>query len=243
LIELDSVLRKLSLNARLLIAKLVCHLALADNLTTANAIANNPKASRETVELLAEHFTPLTAEQMSLRNSVLFEYIFTKDIINKGIGQSTMGKTPLLKRNSTMRLYRNICDDRINNLEDIEAATSVRFSVWPPIYPGMEPVTFRVREPLPLLYRCYNPVGSRLIRLARSHRKSNRRTILMVQDDLLRIVLSKRLGRDFSLKASAYSDEYIVDVENRKIFSPGPDGKTNTKDDIWLPINPQVLGW
>ncbi|TKJ38886.1 MAG: hypothetical protein CEE38_04095 [Planctomycetes bacterium B3_Pla] len=243
LIELDSVLRKFSLNARLLIAKLVCHLAMADGIVTANAIANNPEASRETVELLARHFTPLTAEQISLRNSVLFEYLFTKDIINKGIGQSAIGKTPLLKRNSTMRLYRNIYDDRINNLEDIETATSARLSVWPPIYPGMEPVTFQVREPLPLLYRCYNPVGSRFIRMARSHRKSNGRTILMVQDDLLQIVLSKRLGRDVSLKARAYSDEYIVDVENRKIFSPGPDGKIDTRDDISLRINPQVLGW
>ena len=54
-------------------------------------------------------------------------------------------------------------------------------------------------------------------------------------------MLNKRLGKDFSLKARAYSDEYIIDVENRKIFSPGPDGKANTKDDIFLPIDPEVL--
>jgi hypothetical protein len=56
-------------------------------------------------------------------------------------------------------------------------------------------------------------------------------------------VLNKKLGKEVSLKARAYSDEYIVDVENRKIFSPGPDGKPGTKDDIKLPINPEVLGW
>ena len=66
---------------------------------------------------------------------------------------------------------------------------------------------------------------------------------MFVQDDLLQIVLNKRLGKDVSLKARAYSDEYIVDVENRKILSPGPDGKVGTKDDIELAINPQVLGW
>jgi hypothetical protein len=44
------------------------------------------------------------------------------------------------------------------------------------------------------------------------------------------------------LKARAYSDQYIIDIENKKIFSPGPDGKAGTKDDISLPINPEVLG-
>jgi len=44
-----------------------------------------------------------------------------------------------------------------------------------------------------------------------------------------------------SLKARAYSDEYVVDVENKKIFSPGRDGKPGTKDDINLWINPEAL--
>ena len=39
----------------------------------------------------------------------------------------------------------------------------------------------------------------------------------------------------------AYSDEYIINVEKKIIFSPGPDGKSYTKDDIKLPINPQSL--
>ena len=67
--------------------------------------------------------------------------------------------------------------------------------------------------------------------------------ILRVHDDLLHIVLNKRLGKEVSLKARAYGDEYIVDVENKKIFSPGPDEKAGTKDDIKLRINPEVLGW
>jgi len=66
---------------------------------------------------------------------------------------------------------------------------------------------------------------------------------LGIEDDLLQIVLAKRLGRAVSLKARAYGDEYIVDVKGKKIFSPGPDGKADTKDDIKLPINPGVLGW
>ena len=58
---------------------------------------------------------------------------------------------------------------------------------------------------------------------------------------MLQIVLNLRLGRDINLKARAYSDEYIIDIENKKILSPGPDEKVGTDDDIFLPINPQVL--
>ena len=67
--------------------------------------------------------------------------------------------------------------------------------------------------------------------------------IRMVQDDLLQIVLNKRLGKPVSLKARAYGDKYIVDLEGKKIFSPGPDERGGTKDDISFPINPDVLDW
>ncbi len=76
-----------------------------------------------------------------------------------------------------------------------------------------------------------------------SRRTLVRRTAMRIQDDLLQIVLKKRLGKEVSLKARAYGDEYIVDIENKKILSSGPDGQIDTRDDITLPINPEVLGW
>jgi len=240
LIELDSVFRKLSLNARPLFSKLVYYFCMTADMVTANSIANNARASQESVEMLAGHFTPLTKEQLSLRNSVLFEYL-----INRNIGQSKVGKIPLLKRNSTLRLYRNVCDGWINTMEGVEDSNIVRFPVWPSIYQCMEPVSFQARKPLPLLYICYNPVGSLLLRTRFFSYESllKRKTEIKIQDDLLQIVLNKRLGKEVSLKASAYSDEYIVDVENGRIFSLGPDGKADTRDDIILRINPDVLGW
>jgi len=62
-----------------------------------------------------------------------------------------------------------------------------------------------------------------------------------VQDDLFRIVLNKRLGREVSLKARAYSDKYKIDLERKIIYSPGPDGVDFTNDDIKLSIRPEVL--
>jgi len=54
-------------------------------------------------------------------------------------------------------------------------------------------------------------------------------------------VLSKKLGSELSLKARAYSDRYIIDMERKKIFSPGPDGKPHTCDDIKLLINSEAF--
>ena len=280
LIKLDSVFRKLSLNVRPLVAKLVCLLCIEVDIVTANSITNNPGASQESIELLAGHFSPLTKEQTSLRNGVMFEYLLAKDFLTEESDQSAtvstllfirnsilwlyrkfypppegvvteefeyrvMRNTPLFKRNSTLRLYRNFWDGLLNALEESGGATSARLSVWPTICPFRQTVSFQNRQPLPLVYRCYNPVGSWFIQMLRVPTRALSRGISTteVRDDLLQIVLNKRLGKEVSLKTSIYSDEYILDVENKQILSPGPDGEIGTKDDIKLMINPEVLGW
>jgi hypothetical protein len=217
------------------------------DIITANAIANNPGASQESIELLAGHFKPLTDELMSMRNCALFEYLFTKDFINKGFESTDVKGRPLFKKNSAIRWYRNLYDVGINSTKGDEDTTSRKLSVWPSIYPFKEPSSFDNERPLPLLYRIYNPLGRVYIRQFRVPFKSRslypKITSIWIQDDLLQIVLNMRLRKDFSLKARAYGDEYIIDVENKKIFSPGPDGKADTRDDIMLRINPEVLGW
>ncbi|MHC4744409.1 MAG: hypothetical protein ACYS8Z_21050 [Planctomycetota bacterium] len=83
---------------------------------------------------------------------------------------------------------------------------------------------------------------------------------LRVRDDLLQIVLDKRLGRPVSFEVQSGGEglyrvcnavahptdeecEYIVDVGGKKILSAGADGEVGTKDDVSLPIDPGVLGW
>jgi hypothetical protein len=241
LIELDSVFRKFSLNARLFIERLICHLCIETDIDTANAIVNNPSTSRSTVGFLAKQFTPLTDEQLSLRNAVLSGYLFTKNAVL----EVPAGRTPLLKRNSTLRVYKNCCDNWVYTNKQSGDVITRRLSAWPDHYPFKEPDPLATRGSLPLIYWCYNPLGSRCIRMLGFFYNADPKRIsdLPVRADLLQIVLNKRLSKEVSLKARAYSDEYIVDVENRKIFSPGPDGEAGTKDDIELRINPEVLGW
>ena len=237
--KLDSVFRKLSVNARSTVTKLVCIAGLANNIFTANFITNNPQTSKGSLELLAEHFTPLTNEQTSLRNSVISEYLMFKKAWDTQLAE--LRKTPFLKFNSTYRLYKNFADHWIaveENQAQIEQLT-----VWPALYPEL-PVTIDSDGNSPWYYKVYNPIGSMLVGILMPalDRVFQIKTKLQIHSDLLQIVLNKRLGKEVSLKACAYSDEYIIDVDNKNIFSPGPDGEPNTEDDIKLTINPEALG-
>ncbi len=240
--KLDSVFRKLSVNARSTVTKLVCIAGLANNIFTANFITNNPQTSQQSLKLLAEHFTPLTNEQTSLRNSVISEYLIFKKTIDPKISKYySLPKTPFLKRNSTSRLYKNLADHWIaveENQAQIEQLT-----VWPALYPKL-PVTIDSDGNSPWYYKVYNPIGSMLVGILMPalDRVFEIKTKLQIHSDLLQIVLNKRLGKEVSLKARAYSDEYIIDVDNKNIFSPGPDSEPNTEDDIKLTINPEALG-
>ena len=100
---------------------------------------------------------------------------------------------------------------------------------------------------LPLTYRIYNPVGATILQNI-SLRPAFLNAIDLENkfkryDELLQIVLSKRLGKNLDLNTLSYGDEYIIDVENKKIFSPKPDSINYPEDDISLPINPEVLGF
>ncbi len=245
-LELDSVFRKLSINSRTTMTELVCYAYLSRGIQAANFIANNPITSRESMESLAGHFLPLTEEQLSLQNSLICEYLVSKNALDKILEEWGIGlrRNPVLKRNSTLRMSKNYCDFLISTMEGHEKFESSELSVWPSIYhPWLPHVHVDKDRELPWYYTCYNPIGSVLFQIiAPSYERIFELKLrLEVHDDLLQIVLNKRLGRGASLKARAYSDDYIIDAEKKIIFSPGPDGKSYTKDDIKLPINPQVL--
>ena len=244
LIKLDSVFRKLSINARSLVTKLVCFAGLNIGINTANFITNNAQTSQESIKLLAEHFTPLTNEQICLRNSIISEYLMFKKTFDTTLNQRGMRNNPMLKRNSSFRLYRNSCDHWIDILGKSGESGNPELKVWPLICPNWIAVSIDSEGKVPWVYTAYNPIGSLLIQILipTFEKVFEIQTKLKVQDDLFQIVLNKRLDNEISLKACAYSDEYIIDTEKNKIFSPGLDGKPHTEDDIKLTINPEVLG-
>jgi hypothetical protein len=248
LIELDSVYRKLSVNARSLVARLVCFAGLRMNLCTANFLANNPKISKQSLDLLAEHFLPLSQQQLSLRNAFVSGYLMFRNTLDAELKKVTDRSTPMLKMNSTLCVYRNFCNATLEYAQEAGKDEGQRYSVWPAIYPDFMPEVGFADGLIPWKcwqYKYYNPMGSLYLSILVPGPDLSvpLKSKTKVRDDLFQIVLNKRLGNEISLKARAYGDEYIIDVEGKKIFSPGRDGEPNTTDDIKFTINPQVLGF
>ncbi|MCP4613129.1 MAG: zinc ribbon domain-containing protein [Planctomycetes bacterium] len=244
LMRFDSLFKKMNLYAHNMTIKLVCIACFALDIKTANCIINNPETPTESLLALKEHIIPFSTEDTSLRNSLMFEYLIYKNETIK-VSNTKGLKRPYfspLKSNSSLRLYRNIIDKWIADEDNRIPPKKMR--VWPAIYPNL-PVTFDKEGKIPWYYRSYNPAGFLLVKIFRPalERILVIRKKLQVHAEMLQIVLGKRLGEKVSLKALAYSDEYIIDIEKRLIFSPGPDGPNNTKDDIKLSINPKLLGW
>ena len=149
---------------------------------------------------------------------------------------------PFLKWNSTVRVCRNVFDEQLENIGESKEPNNEPLSVWPKIYPDLGPVEIN-RDIEPWYYRKYNPLGCELLRIMLPPLNVIiiSKTNIEVQNDLFQIVLNKRLGKQVNLKARAYSDEYIIDLNKKIIFSPGPDGQAYTEDDIKLFINPAVI--
>jgi hypothetical protein len=225
LIAMDSVFRKLTANARDVSTKYLCVAGTAMGIHAAAYISSRPNTSRKTVELLSAHFVPLSEPQTSYANSRLFQYLLFRANVDWVAG-SAGRKVTTCKRNSSLRLYRNLT----------RLYTGDRFSIWP----TMAPIRVDVTDPdrLPWQYKYYNPSGVRMLGLfvPAWARMNEHRTRIQIDDDMLQVVLARRLGKPYSLKARAYSEEYVTDANSGRIVSPGPDMKMGTADDIWLPI-------
>jgi len=244
LIRLDSIIKKMNVNAHSIIIKLLCIACFAVDIQTTNFIINNHETPQESLLALKQRITPLSNEHTSLRNSLMFEYlIYKNETIN--VSNKTVRRSPFfspLKLNSSLRLYRNIIDKWIADEENRTPPKEMR--VWPAFYPNL-PVKADNQDKFPGYYKVYNPSGILLVGIFRPalERIFVIKKKLQIHSDMLQVVLNKRLGEEVSLKARDFSDEFIIDIEKRLILSPGPDGEIGTKDDIKLPINPELLGW
>ncbi|MBN2180655.1 MAG: zinc ribbon domain-containing protein [Sedimentisphaerales bacterium] len=243
---LDSVLKKISLNARSIATKLVCFDGLFSNIHSSNFIINNPETPKEILLVLKQHIESLSDEHTSLRNTLIFEYLAYKNEMKKMSNEPKLKYSPFspLKYNSTLRFIRNYFDEWI--AIDENQKVNNKLKIWPSVYPN---IPVNIIETIGFLdspyYKIYNPVGYALIEIITRtlEIKKLSKISLLIYEDLLKVTLSARLGEEVNLKARAYSDEYIIDIENKKIFSPGPFTDKSEWDDITLSINPEVLGF
>ena len=240
---INSVFRKYTVNTRTLINKLVGVSGLARSLKLANDVANHPDVSQEAIELLAETFQPLSPEITSMRNPAIFEYLSLRQYMLEGPDSKRFRGNPFCKVNSTLRLHRNYMLNALIQSEPENEYKDPNLRICSGLW-GRD-IHNKLDEDVhfPRRYWLYNPMGSLFTKIALPaiHSTLQLRIRLHIQDDLLQIVIRKRLGRPVDLKARAYSDGYIIDSDKKIIFSPGPDGISYTEDDIKFKINPDVL--
>ena len=231
----------------------------AFNIQTANFIVNHPGTPAHCVEQLADSFEGLSEEQTSMRNQIISEYLMTKGFFEKfyedaveeqdmplmnnehvrSIYKQSFNRS-LLKYNSTLRLFRNVHDRWLAYDAGRERAEDDEFNVWSGVYPNL-PVKIDANGKVPKYYFFYNPIGSLMaeIIMPAYDKVFKIRSKYMVHSDLLQIVLNRKLGRVYSVKARDFSEEYVIDLEKGRVLSPGPDGVNYTEDDIYLLINPR----
>jgi hypothetical protein len=259
LIELNELNQKLNIYARILIGKLVYIAFGAVNIQTANFIVNHPDTPAHCVEQLADSFQVLSEEQASMRNQIISEYLMTRGLLELAFEEAMEEQDmplmnnehvrrmikqrfnrSLLKYNSMLRLLRNFHDQWLAYDEGRERTEDDEFNVWPGIYPNL-PVELDANGKVSKYYFFYNPIGAMLVEImAPAYDKVFQfKSKLMVHSDLLQIVLNRKLGRAYSVKARDFSEEYVIDLEKGRVLSPGPDGVDYTEDDIYLLINPR----
>ncbi len=247
LVVLNSVFRKLSITARSTLNKSVSVVVNSICIESADFIVNDSRTTQSQLERLAKNFPSFSQEQLSLRNGLLFDYMFYREMFNASELFKIKGRWAI-KRNSAIRLLRNYIIEQMKLYGDANEQDKQKgeLSVWPGILPSSCNVRMDENCEITFVYKfLYNPVGAIMTITCMPVIETiyEVSTKLQIYQDMLQIVLNKRLGKDFSLKACDYSDEYIIDIENKKIFSPGPDRIENTDDDIKLNIEPKVLGW
>lgn len=247
LVEWDAVIRKLMPNARATLSVFCCYYSMDRVLDTATFLVNSAQVSEETIKLLQQHFVPLTDDQTSARNAYVFDYLAFRNVVYESCDELISLKTPILKFNSTLRIYRNMCQAYIDGesapKEELEMYS---LSIWPEVYPDWMPEIAIGGDTDPvdsLLYKFYNPTGFLLLSFFSNpfHGIPRVQKAFRIKEYLFHILLAKRLGGEASLKALDFSDEYIVDMEKKIIYSPWTDRKPFTWDDVKLPINPEVL--
>ncbi len=239
LLTFDSVIRKLLPNARELPTHLVCWMSMKMAIGAGNCLVNEPGVSERMLSRLMDHFVTIPDEEFSMRNAYLYEYSFWKHLIMEQMSERSGVRSLFLKRQSLLRLFKNHTDEMLSAEND---GVEPVLSVWPTVYP-IKPHAAFGREDMFVIYRIYNPTGARITRMVApiGEQPIDMARCLGIYSDMLCIVINKRLGRPVDLTARAYSDSYVVDAEQRRISSCGPDGEVGTEDDIWLPIDPNVL--
>lgn len=236
LTKFDSVFRKLSVNSRNTIVKMICLETMKSNIAAANCIVNSPQASPKALNRLKQHFVPFTKQQLSLRTPFIFEYISLRNAFDEILSNASKKDLLLVRKNSTLRIYRNFFDEQIYQVEKARTKRKPLYA-WPEALTKWKSnINIEAIRGKSFLYKWYNPIGNAFLSLFSINKNGpkTKRLECQIYGDLFQVVLNKRFDEKVNIKPGAYSSEIILDMENNLIYNP--------EEEIRLLLNPEVFG-
>ncbi|MDD4870056.1 MAG: hypothetical protein PHR77_05800 [Kiritimatiellae bacterium] len=245
LVRLYSVSSKAMPNMLILIDKMVWVAICGGTVQRAYRIASHPSCSREALKILKDGFVPMSNEAVSLRNTILGEFLgishYFYDAIRKGKMDSLMtmaGGTPARRSNlrnvvnrslifltcrpnQTIRDYKKFADLAVAGVEKMppEQTAANQYLGSYLRTPGFK-----------------NTAGRLLLAIAIPDYTKAMNTALgnKIRSELLAMYLSQKLGENLVLNDPYTGKPYRVDA-NGMSWSVGPDRKAGTADDVLLP--------
>lgn len=246
LVQLHSVCRKALPNCATLLSKMIWTAIAGGNIQTAYHIANRPNCTLETWKILKNGFKPLTKEDMSLRRPLIAEYLLAKNVCESYLTVTNLfdvftGTTTELQKpsqrflkNTFSRIILLFCFNRNRTIRDFKIYHDPIIAGATKYPPDISSTT---NMPYTQRLQLRNPAGQLLVSIARPpfwFRSTKAAFDKKVLSDLLAIYLSERLGDKIELTDPYTGKPYIIDEKTGIAISAGPDGISDTEDDIKL---------
>lgn len=245
LAKLHSVTRKGLPPSSILIHKMIWIAIAGNNMQAAFDIVRHPNCTRDALLLLKDAFYPLSEDDVSLRRTMIWEYVCLKSICechltpNKFLDVFVMSEAG--KPAEPQRLFRRTASAiayhmmfrKNRTFRELRKCFDFLIAGADKKPPDMSEAEIFMKN------YCANPNirnlgGWYLISIAVPSFGRGARTAIKtkVLSDLLYIEITKRLGETITIQDYYSERPYSLDEETGRMFSVGPDGKPHTDDDI-----------
>lgn len=225
---IDSINKKMIIGSRNPFTKKTIMSSICLEIEAVNLLANNPYTPNDVLSALKPMIDSYSWEHVSFKKFAIFEYLTFKAMLSK------MKLVPLLKYNSTLRMYKCLCQSLMLSEKKPE------LNVWPEYYQKLSLIkNLTFDDNFELLYKLYNPYGY-FLTMKKSFILDHISSIglpLICSIDMIKIILNKRLGNEENYKTLGKRKNYIFDIEKKRIYTNIPN-----YGEFGLPINPKVLG-
>ncbi len=236
LVQFYSVVRKAMPHSSSLVSKMIWISCAGYCIGTAGQIAQTPDTKPETLQTLADAFTPLRTEEATLKSA------FVGDICSYIEATATLPPNEAFYSEIDFNIrppriaYFFLCNPNATVREYLAfMERAADYTATLPMVKSNDNLDSRLEKYFQEKH-LKNALGHHFVcqcfpNFLEAARKGNK---CKVQSDLLSVYLHQRIGRPLVLNDIFSGAPYLTDKKTGLPFSAGPDGKPGTDDDIRL---------